>query len=163
MSHIVILGAMGSGKSTVGSLLAATLGWALLDNDTELHHTTGSTARAIAMRDGIGKLRQVESEVLAAMLRCPTQAVVTAPASATSTLHDNALAGHTVLYLRCAEDVLAARARAGNHRPIVRLSDAEVMHRSNRARLLADIEVDTTSATPAQTVQLILRNIMRRQ
>ncbi len=45
--HVVLVGLMGSGKTTVGRLLAARLGRPLVDSDAVIEGTTGRTVREI--------------------------------------------------------------------------------------------------------------------
>src|SRR5438046_2100382 len=42
--HVVLIGMMGAGKTTVGRLLAKRLGWGFWDNDEALQKETGHTA-----------------------------------------------------------------------------------------------------------------------
>ncbi len=54
---------MGSGKTTVGRLLAAETGWPYFDND-ELLAMRGTTARELLERGGEPVLRAAEAEAL---------------------------------------------------------------------------------------------------
>jgi len=50
--HLVLVGLMASGKTTVGQTLAARLGRPFVDNDVVLERRTGRSAREIAAADG---------------------------------------------------------------------------------------------------------------
>lgn len=63
MGHLVIVGAMGVGKTSVGRLLAERLGLPFLDSDVILEAWTGETGAEIAERDGVGRLHVLELEV----------------------------------------------------------------------------------------------------
>ena len=52
LERIVLLGAMGAGKSTVGERLAARLGWRHVDLDREIERRRGLTVAEIFQREG---------------------------------------------------------------------------------------------------------------
>ena len=65
--RIVLTGFMGSGKSTVGPLLAARLGWSFLDVDDVIEAEAGTTIAEIFARHGEAVFRQREQETIARM------------------------------------------------------------------------------------------------
>ena len=62
--HIVVIGAMGSGKTTVGERLAGALDRAFHDSDRSIESRTGRSGREIAETDGVDALHDLEKEVL---------------------------------------------------------------------------------------------------
>src|SRR5689334_14413518 len=62
--HVVLMGLMGSGKSTVGRPLAARLDRPFVDNDDRLAARTGQTAREVAAAEGADALHAREAAVL---------------------------------------------------------------------------------------------------
>ncbi|MDQ2684076.1 MAG: 3-dehydroquinate synthase [Chloroflexota bacterium] len=64
VERVVLTGFSGTGKSTVGRLLAAQLGWTLVDVDTEIEQASGSTIPAIFSRQGESAFRALEREQL---------------------------------------------------------------------------------------------------
>jgi dephospho-CoA kinase len=58
-THLVMVGLMGSGKTTVGMALARRLGLPHRDSDVDLLARTGRSARAIAAADGVEALLAV--------------------------------------------------------------------------------------------------------
>ena len=73
MGHIVLVGLMGSGKSTVAAALAAALGVPLRDSDADIERDTGLTGRDIAARDGIDALHALEARHLLDALGRPAR------------------------------------------------------------------------------------------
>jgi shikimate kinase len=150
--HVVLIGLMGSGKSTVGRPLAATLGRPFVDNDTRLEERTGQTAREVAAAEGADALHVREAEVLVEALASRVVAVVAAAAAAP--MEANAAAAmrvHAVVYLRSSPEVLAARierASVGDdHRPFVgadplTVLSAQFAARDDRYQALAMLVVD---------------------
>lgn len=63
-SNIVLIGMAGSGKSTVGSLLAARLGMNFVDTDTLIEVAVGRSLQEIVDDRGPSGLRRVEEDVL---------------------------------------------------------------------------------------------------
>ncbi len=62
--NIVLTGFRATGKSTVGRILAARLGYTYLDTDTEICRQLGATVAEIVEQYGWGYFRQAEAEVL---------------------------------------------------------------------------------------------------
>jgi shikimate kinase len=62
LERVVLLGIMGSGKSTVGPLLAARLGWSFHDLDAEIEARTGRSVERIFAEQGEAAFRRLESE-----------------------------------------------------------------------------------------------------
>ena len=65
---IYLLGFMGSGKSTVGKLLAGVLGWPFIDLDTIIEAGQGLSIREIFENSGEPFFRQIERAALAEAL-----------------------------------------------------------------------------------------------
>lgn len=63
-SNLVLIGMPGAGKSTVGVLLAKTLGMDFVDTDILIQRAEGRTLQDIIDLDGYLALRRVENEVI---------------------------------------------------------------------------------------------------
>jgi shikimate kinase len=61
---VYVIGFMGSGKSTAGKRLAASLGWSFIDLDKKIEETAGKTIPQIFSQDGEEVFRKTESDVL---------------------------------------------------------------------------------------------------
>jgi shikimate kinase len=64
---VYIIGFMGSGKSTAGKRLAASLGWDFIDLDRKIEEQAGKTIPRIFEQDGEDHFRKIESDVLRSM------------------------------------------------------------------------------------------------
>ncbi|HTN33612.1 MAG TPA: shikimate kinase [Marinobacter sp.] len=62
--NIILIGMPGSGKSTVGVLLAKRLGFGFVDTDLLIQQETGRTLQDIVDHDGYQALRHIEESVL---------------------------------------------------------------------------------------------------
>jgi shikimate kinase len=118
--HIVVIGLMGAGKTTIGRRLAARVRRPFVDNDEQLERATGRSAREIAAADGLDALHDDEFQALCDALEMTEPAVIAAAAAAIMEPEaETALHGHFVVYLRADPDVLVRRVAAGeDHRPL---------------------------------------------
>src|SRR3546814_15096822 len=81
--HIVLLGLMGAGKSSVGRRVAKRLGRDLVDGDVVLDERTGGmTAAEVADSEGIDALHDMEAQIALDALASTTPAVI-GPAAST--------------------------------------------------------------------------------
>ena len=62
--NLVLIGMPGSGKSTVGVLLAKRLGLGFVDTDLLIQEEAGRTLQEIVDQDGYEALRRIEEQVL---------------------------------------------------------------------------------------------------
>lgn len=161
--HVVLVGLMGSGKTSIGKVIAERSGRELLDSDALLEDRTGATAAEIAAGEGIDALHRLEAEVLRDALRRPTSSVIAAPASvADDPGAGTLLADHHVIWTTADPAVLADRVRDPGHRPVVGDSPEAVLReqaarRSGRYRALADVIVDSGVLSPEQAATSALR------
>ena len=163
--HLVLVGLMGSGKSTVGRVLASRWGRPFVDNDEALEARAGRSAREIAATDGASGLHRLEVEVLLGALASTEPAVIAAAAAAPEVPEAaSALRRHDVVYLRAPSDLLAervTRAAAGDdHRPFVAgdartVLAAQFAARDASYRALAVLTVDVSASDPAAVVAQI--------
>src|SRR5688572_7117865 len=64
-THITLTGFMGTGKSTVGRLLAERLGWDFVDADAVIAEKAGKSIPVIFAQDGEMAFRKLEALVFA--------------------------------------------------------------------------------------------------
>jgi shikimate kinase len=157
---------MGSGKSTIGRLLAAATGWPFVDNDLLLERATGLTARELLGTRGEGALRAAEAAALVAGLAEPPPHIV---AVAAGTIEDARLRQRlrdaaTVVWLRADSAALAVRAADADHRPWLD-TDAQKWlgdTAAKRAALyesVAKLVVDTDVHSPEEAAALIAERL----
>jgi shikimate kinase len=120
--HIVLVGMMGSGKSSVGRVIARRLDRTLFDSDDMIEARTGRSVREIWNTDGEPAFRSVESDVLLDALASTTPSVIAAAGgvvlseSNRDVLQDER--AH-VVWLMADVDLLVERVKSGMHRPLL--------------------------------------------
>ncbi len=126
--HVVLVGLMGSGKTSVGQALADRINRRLLDNDRELERRTDRTAKELGAALSTEVLHQHEFEILRDQLTTAEPSIIGAAASVLDRPEiDALLAPHHVVWLDCPIDWLAKRAVGGAHRPLTPTSAATVL------------------------------------
>jgi shikimate kinase len=158
--HLVLVGSMGAGKTTIGTLLSAATGLPLVDNDRVLA-SEDAVAADIARRRGVAALHDRECRQLLAALSAPSSAVVTAAASTIESAEcRGALADHVVAWLRVTPEEAADRLDEAAHRrdlgphPLGALRTLAA-RRDPLYATVADVVVDVDRMTPAEASRTI--------
>jgi shikimate kinase len=162
--HVVLVGLMGSGKTTVGGRLATALGWPWHDSDAEIEAATGLTVREIRDQDGVDAMHGLEAAQLLQALADPGQSVISAAASVVdSELCRAALSAPdvAVIWLRASPDVLAGRFPAEQHRPRFGATPREFLEQQAKRREplideLDPIVIDVDELDPDEAVARVL-------
>jgi shikimate kinase len=157
---LFLVGFMGSGKTTVGRLLAARLGWPFHDTDALVEARDGRAVARIFEESGEARFRELEQDVLAALGGAP--AVVATGGG----LFQSARArrwlwrhGRTV-WLDVPLAVAIARVGVGVGRPMWlagdRLALRALFEKRRAAYALARRRVDGSDPRPARVVELVM-------
>jgi shikimate kinase len=96
---IVLVGFMGAGKTTVGTLLAGRLGLPFTDSDQVIEQRAGRPVRQIFAEDGEPAFRALEHEVIAELLDGPPIVLALGGGAAEHPQTRNKLATARVVYL----------------------------------------------------------------
>ena len=165
--RVVLVGMMGSGKTTIGRLLSERTGWSYHDNDELLARLFRATPREIFASRGVAALREAESRALALGLDAPPPCIVGAPGGA---ILDEASrrrlrAAGIVAWLRASAEELKARAMGGAHRPWIDTGGgswiaAAVDVRDPLYASVADITLNTDGRSPRDTVRELLAELV---
>ena len=162
---LCLAGFMGSGKSTVGALLARQLAWRFVDLDDRIEESSGLTIPELFERFGEAAFRQIEADQLRAALgRAAELGQGTVLALGGGTYAQQGCpdflrnAGVPVLWLDSPIEILLSRCMTMTGRPLFR---DEASFRALHAQRLpsyqqADHRIDA-SGQPAQVVAEILR------
>jgi shikimate kinase len=162
--NIILIGFMGSGKTSVGEGLAKSLGWQLLDTDQWLEEREGRSVADIFASDGEEYFRQQESLCLKALLAEGQRASVIATGGGMPLREENrALLKQlgTVVYLKAPAAVIFERVKHEATRPLLQTADPQATiaallnEREGRYEAAADFTVETAEKPVNQVVSEI--------
>jgi shikimate kinase len=122
---IALVGMPGGGKSTVGKQLARQIGVPFVDSDHEIEQRIGGSIRQFFDQHGEEAFRDIESEVIEALLKRPGDCVLATGGGAVLRERNRELlhAGSIVLYLRTTPEDLFRRLRHDTTRPLLQVRD----------------------------------------
>lgn len=169
--HVLLVGMMGTGKTSSGRLLARRLGRPFADSDTEVARRAGTGIAAIFATEGEAAFRRAESDALAALLDEAQPSVISlgggailAPAN-----RDLVRGAGTVVWLDAPSAALARRLGDGAGRPLLASSDeavADVLERIDAERRplyedLADVRVEVEGRSSEETAEAVALALVR--
>jgi shikimate kinase len=164
--RVVLVGMMGCGKSTVGSILSERLGWPFRDNDAILRQLFAATPRELLASGGESAMHAAEVTALRAALAMPAPAIVAAAGG--TILDSDARADLTdaglVVWLRVAGKTVKQRSAGGAHRPWPDDDRAGWITRAleTRERLyreVADLVLDADAQAPDALAERIISEL----
>ena len=148
--HVVIVGPMGVGKTTLARLLARSLDRPFVDSDRVILGRRGRSGREIAEEDGVDVLHAVEARVLLDALEAERPSVIAAAGSVVEKPEvRRALAAATVVWLDGRPRLVVERAARGAHRREITIEEAEALDRRRRPRYRAVADVTVDALRPA--------------
>jgi shikimate kinase len=163
MKHLVLVGLMGAGKTTVGEACATRLGRPFVDTDDVVVALAGESIDEIFTARGEAAFREIERNAVADVCVSPDPLVV-ACGGGTVVDADNRKrlrdAG-VVVWLRAPVDVLAARVGDGAARPLLAGDPRGTLARLGAAReaayqAAAEVTVDTDGRSIAEVCDEVL-------
>ncbi len=154
--NIYLIGMMGSGKSTIGPLLAQQLGYSFLDTDSTIEKLVGQSVAEIFQAVGEAEFRQTETKVLAEVSAHIRLIVATGGGIAIERENWNHLHQGLVIWLDPSLDLLVERLQDDTTRPLLATAEdlhaklatilAERRHRYAQADIQISISQNLTSA-----------------
>ena len=165
--NIVLVGPMGSGKTTIGRRLAIKLNQDFFDTDHEIIKKTGVSIDHIFDIEGEDGFRRRESEVLQSL--CDMNNIVIATGGGVVLLPQNRLvlkSTGVVIYLLSSVDQLLRRTAKSKTRPLLQNSSDRqkiitdiVNARDKYYREVATIVIDTTGKKLNDVINLIMNDL----
>jgi shikimate kinase len=158
-TRVVLVGFMGSGKTSVGRVLARKLRYRFEDMDRRIEERTGRTIADIFRDDGEEAFREIEREEAQALASLPDRVVAAgggafARPATRRLLQEGAL----TVWLRCDLERILSRIPADGSRPLAANRDimpALLAEREPSYRM-ADVAVDASAGTPREVADRIV-------
>jgi shikimate kinase len=163
--NVALTGFSTTGKSTVGRLLAAELGWTYVDTDALIVERAGRPIHAIFSGDGEAAFRGLESEALAEAVAGEHSVIATGGGAILAPANREILRARAwIVCLTAAPTTVLARLRVAavtEPRPLLAGDDPlarieTLMTARATAYADADLVVPTDAATPGEVTAAIL-------
>jgi shikimate kinase len=167
---VLLLGMMGSGKTSVGHALQARTGWPYRDNDELVASITGLDTRTLLDERGEKALREAESRALQLATTSPPPLVAGIAGGVVVSAEDRAALRDSdalVVYLHAPVDLLVARVGDGAGRPWLQPNPRAALQRLYDGREplyreVADLVVEVGEGTPDDHAAAVLESLRNR-
>jgi shikimate kinase len=163
MGNITLVGFMGTGKTTVGKILAGMLGLTFVDVDDEVEKEQGVSISHIFSELGEQYFRLLERDKIAA-LSAMDGLVISAGGGAVLDMRnvENLKRGGPVICLSASPEVILKRVGGTNTRPLLQVADplgkvVELLAAREPHYKKADITIDTSNLSPEQVAKEIIK------
>ena len=145
--NLVLLGMMGSGKSTIGYLLSKSLDIEFCDIDLIIEKEVGCKIAEIFNREGESSFRKIEEKTSIKILKLKNKVIsLGGGAFLNENIRKEVLSKNISFWLDWKKDTLINRIKRNNKRPIVNNSDGNELKKliSKRIKIysMADFKID---------------------
>ncbi|MFP5353155.1 MAG: 3-dehydroquinate synthase [Actinomycetota bacterium] len=148
---IVLIGFMGTGKTTVGRMVAARLGLPFIDTDEAIEQRQGRSIRQIFEESGEPAFREIEREVVLAALGGDEAVVALGGGALGDPVVAALLQGKTVVHLKASWAEIQRRLRGDTARPLLRRHDPRALYEERSAlyEMVGTLAIDTDDRSVA--------------
>jgi shikimate kinase len=158
----VLVGAMGSGKTSTGTALALALGVQFRDTDADIEATAGKPVAEIFVDDGEAHFRTLERQAVAAALASCDGVLALGGGAILAEDNRAALAGHTVVYLSVGLADAVRRVGLGTGRPLLAINPrATLKYLLDQRRPLYEQVATLTVVTDGRTPDDVAEEIRK--
>jgi shikimate kinase len=160
-ANIFLTGLMGTGKSTIGALVADELSYRFVDTDEEIMTNERLSITEIFRTHGEAHFRRAERTLLEKLVKREMQVIATGGGMLADEANLALAIRHGLVVLLIADTKsLALRLRASVDRPLIAGVELEQRIDELRARRAGvfdriPVQIDTTRQSPAQTAALV--------
>jgi len=166
---LVLVGFMGSGKSSVGREVARRFRAEFVDVDDRIERAAGKTIRKLFAAEGEPAFREREKEAVREALAVPGRVVATGGGAFLDAGNRERLKAYApVVYLEASPEAVLSRLSGDSDRPLLRGGDRERIVRDLLARRVpgyreADHTVPTDGRTVAEVADRIVELLMEKE
>jgi shikimate kinase len=160
--NIALIGFMGTGKPSVGHLLAEQLRFAFVDTDDLIESRSGKTVSAIFSEQGEAAFRKLEAEILVELSSRKRTVISTGGGLGANEANLASLKEHSlVVCLWASPEKIWERVRGQNHRPLLKEADPlakirELLAARERNYKQADALLNTEARSVREVAQQVL-------
>ena len=161
-----LVGMPGSGKSTLGRVLARNLGKTFVDADHELERRLGVSISTIFEIEGEDAFRSREEETIARLVQRVDIVLATGGGAVLRAVNRERLKqGGTVLYLHATPETTFERTRHSKNRPLLQTADPAARarelygQRDHLYRETADLVLEAEHQKSAQVLAFLRENL----
>ncbi|HET6816865.1 MAG TPA: shikimate kinase [Mycobacteriales bacterium] len=152
---VVLIGPPGSGKTTVGSLLAEQRSLSFRDTDVDVEQAAGKSVMDIFIEDGEAHFRELERDAVERALREHDGVLALGGGAVLDTTTRERLAAHRVVYLQVGLASASERVGFNRTRPLLVVNPRAELKRLLDARRplyeqVADTTIDTDEREPSE-------------
>jgi shikimate kinase len=161
---VVLVGPMGAGKTTVGTLVAQELGIEFRDTDCDIEDTAGKSVQDIFVEDGEERFRALERAAVATALASFAGVLALGGGAVLAEPTRHLLRGHKVVFLTVSLSDAVSRVGLGAGRPLLAINPRATLRRLMDLRRplyeeVAWLIVDTSGRTPADITAEIVEKL----
>ena len=163
--NISLIGMMGSGKSTIGKLLAENLSFSFIDTDEEIVRLEKTSINEIFEKKGEDYFRQIEKNVLEAIIQNDNMVISTGGGiiKLDDNIH-NLKEKSKVFYLKVRPEILYNRVKNNSERPLLNVDDMKnriinLLNERNKKYEQAHVIINAEQE-PEIVVKEIIENIL---
>ena len=150
--NLVFLGMMGSGKSSIGSLVAKKLKLNFIDTDEEIEKELGLTIKKIFENKGEEYFRKIEEKITLKKLKLHSKVISLGGGAFTNkNIKNEVLKNHKSFWLNWSHEILINRIKNSKKRPLAanatnnELIDLIKKRSNNYSKALFEIKCDNLS------------------
>lgn len=163
--NIFLLGFMGAGKSTVGTILAEKIGYSYRDADKFIETRAGATITQIFADHGEKYFRDLESESMEFLSTQQGQVIATGGGVIQRDRNWDAMkSGGITIYLQAPIEVIWERIKDSKDRPLLQVENpletaSDLLKKRTPLYEKADLVVDTSELSLEEVAEEIIRTI----
>lgn len=159
--NIVLVGFMGTGKTTIGRLLAKQMNWTFVDTDTTIEQEQGTVISQLFETLGEAQFRRIETDTLKRVLNARQQVIATGGGAVLAEENCRAMLqdGYVVALIANSSTIIQ-RVGGDQSRPLLK-GDlhgrvTSLLELRKTAYDFADVKIDTTTQSIEQIIESIL-------
>jgi shikimate kinase len=157
--NVYLIGMMGSGKSTVGNILAQKLNYRFFDTDVLIEKVAGKPIPEIFATEGEDYFRDLETQILKEVSTYRSSAIATGGGIIQKPINWSYLRQGLIIWLDVDLEILKKRLSQDTNRPLAGKLES-LLEKRHSLYSLADLQIKCqTEQTPERVANIIMEKI----